>query len=175
MTTPNERRAMTSQAELADIIWAAACHHEAAHAAVAMSYGTQIGEIRLSLKVGFFSGPQPLGFTDDIDTDYSDDEAYARSIVVSLAGPEAEAHCLSSYGLRRGRVRSIVESHAGGDRDHIRKDLDGMSYVDRGLMRRLDRETQALVSDLWDSISNIAEALSDNDGYLSGGQIHDIA
>lgn len=172
-----------TRADLTDIIWAAACYHEAAHAVTGIHFGYPVRYIELGLTSPLLGDAQPGGYTmleedDGMDEDPEEDNRSADqikdAIVVSFAGPAAQAWFLDAQpAVSPGKAQAMVRSGAAGDMEMAGKDLARLRGW--GLARKLEREADDVIAACWDSIVAVAEALRDNNGFLSGSQVYSVA
>jgi hypothetical protein len=163
------RRTREDVAEKAEAMFQAGSIHEAAHAVVALYYGAAVREIQLEVKTGWFSDPRPNGNTWVVPGE--NDPSIPEGIVITYAGPEAEAWWWHHYhGISIGQARGLYPRHAASDLAMIGDDLARFGGDGR-LARELEREAEAVVSEVWGSIISVAEALRECNGFLTGGQV----
>jgi len=143
--------------------WQVCAYHEAGHAVALLALDFELNEINIGVRAGFWSGVRSHGGTNggvpesDDDTDGVDDY-----LVTCLSGPAAE--------LRFGSPQADVLAHMEGDLRNAEGALPHASLT----LGEAEDEAHELVDGNWDAIVAVAEALMDNDGYLSGADVEDI-
>lgn len=170
---------MPSRAELVEQEWWSTSYHEAGHAALRVHYRLPIVDVTISVDVPLLGQAAGTGLVQgggDIELDDVGEDEIAAMVVTSFAGPETETwfrHQHQGISLRQAHTVAY-SSTADTDIGNIAQLVEHVGWTRRAV-RGFEAEARGLVGDLWESIDAIAEALRDNNGYLTGDQIYNIA
>jgi len=150
--------------------------HESAHAVSMLEYGLGLDHVQV-FKTGLFgTGFEGntrcglLGFTED---DLAEDPAAfyqvkpAEQLISCLASIPAQYRSLIEMGYSRWRASSRTASCAKGD---VEKGAVLAQYSPWS-WSKCQGEADEFVSDCWDEINVVAEALLDAGGFLDGDDV----
>lgn len=141
--------------------------HEAGHAIASLELGMGLQWVEVDVRTPLFLGdPYAHGET---MPDSHDSDAPDEGLVVTLAGAEAEYRLYDAWGWGKWKSRREARLHAGGDRELLKKWLPSAVIS----VRQAEQASIELVTDYWDWILVVAEALSEA-GRLSGLEVEDL-
>lgn len=141
--------------------WRVTAHHEAGHTVALLIRAFELVDITVGARAGFL-GASGYGHTIGGVPEPGDTEAVNDYMVTCMAGAAAEAHF--------GSPEAEVHAHMQGDLKNAQKALEDASIT---LDEAMD-QANALVAQHWTVIHEVAQALMDNDGYLSGADAAEI-
>jgi hypothetical protein len=150
--------------------WHVVSHHEAGHAVANIALELGVREVSVSVSGGILGGISSSGDTVGWIPDTDDTDGIDRRMVSDMCGPAAEARWYMEQGYRSRKAWKMARGNATGDYN-CADTLTEHSTIDVGYAEQLAAD---LVEDYWDAIVDVAEALRDNDGYLSGGEVESI-
>jgi hypothetical protein len=143
--------------------WWIVSYHEAGHAVALVVFDLLLHEIEIG--VDGRGSSHGLTYGDVPPADQIDDV-----MVTCLAGGSAELRLLHQWGW----PQRVAESHA---RAGAQTDMANAAALERRTGLSLDeaeREAVDLVDEYWDAIEEVAEAIRENNGYLSGADCEAI-
>jgi hypothetical protein len=164
-------------AESVEEKWLSSSYHEAGHGVVLVEFGHPITQVRIDVHTPWLGDPTSDGaVSTPHEIEELDDRGLIEMVVVFLAGGEAQAWWHEHYhGMTIGEARDYA--YASGAADDLAGAQKCLKLVGANgrLARRLERTTQDMVAGAWDRIVEVAEALRESGGYLSGDDVYSLA
>lgn len=150
--------------------WHVVSHHEAGHAVAGIALGLPVAEVIVNVSGGLLGGVSSSGNTVAWMPDHDDTDGINRSMVSDLCGAAAEARFYMTQGFRVREAHRIARGNATGDY------TNATELLEHATLDLAEAETAAddLVTEYWDAITDVARALREAGGYLSGEDVETI-